>query len=352
MSLRFIDSFDHYDTDAILNKWTRAVLGSGDFAVTTTNARTGPQCMQVRANGIWKTIDRQPTWIIGCAFYPTAAAPLLQLRDEDGNIHNTLSLNSDGTWNINLGQSVVIGTSDPAKALHFNRYYFVEWKQTIGGSGTMRLNGQVIATTTTNTSVDTRTYADSIIIQGPGGGVFHYIDDLYVCDGQDLTSGANPNNDFLGDCRVGVIVPNGTGDLTAWSPVGTATVGTNTFSGTNWRLVNEQPPDNDLTYVTQSATGTTDLYNFQDISASVSVKGIQSNITARKDDQGDRGIALDSKPSSGGAAPTTEFTSTNTYFLNQTYIDYLDQFDLNPVTSTAWTPVEINASQWGPKIVG
>lgn len=351
MSLRFIDSFDHYDTAAILNKWTRAVTASGDFAIVTTNARTGPQCLAVKANGLWKTIDRQPTWIVGFAFFPTQACTVVQLRDEDGGVHNSLSLNADGTWNINLGPAVVIGTSNPTFALHFNRYYFVEWKQTIGGTGIMRLNGQIIATTTTNTAVDTRTYADSVIFQGPGGGAFHFIDDLYVCDAQNINA-ANPNNDFLGDCRVGVIVPDGSGDLTQWSPVGTATIGTNSFSGTNWRLVNEQPPDNDLTCVTQSATGITDLYNFQDISSSITVKGIQSNITARKDDEGDRGIALDSKPSVSGGAPATEFTSTNTYFMNQTYIDYLDQFDVNPATSTAWTPVEVNASQWGPKIVG
>lgn len=358
MSLRFIDSFDHYDSGAILNKWTRAVASTADYAISTTSQRTGRACLKVTGNGVWKTIDNQQTWTIGFAYFPTAAASIVvQVRDGLlDQCQDALKLNADGTWSVYRGDSlsVLLATSNPTYALHFNQYYYIEWQIKIGGTGTgstiLKQNGQtIISTSSINTQVNTNTFADSILFQGPGGSVFNYVDDLYICDGQILSTG-NPNNTFLGDSRVGVLFPDAPGDATALTPVGTATVGTNTFVGTNWRDVNETIPDNDATYVTQSATGSHDLYGFQDVSASVIVFGAQSNITARKDDEGNRAVVLVSKPSVAGAAPVTEFTSTNTFFMNQTYIDYLDQFDINPATTNQWTAAEVNASQWGPKV--
>ena len=202
-----------------------------------------------------------------------------------------------------------------------------------GAAVVIHLNGQEIMNLGgINTDPNNVGGADVVQLFGPGGGARMFVDDFYVCD----TFGHNAT--FLGDTQVGLIMPASDGFYTQWTP---------SPAGTHFSNVNEIPPDGDATFNSDAVVGQIDAYHFQPVDTTRTYFGIQTNITARKDDTGDRGLSPMARI--GGVdfvkVPLREFA-------NQTYIDYTDPYDVNPATGLAWTGTDINNAQFGVKIVG
>lgn len=343
MSLRFCDSFDHYGQDYILSKWTSVFnfgTGGQGLILDPTHQRTGPQCGGFTGNGAFKTIDNQPEWILGAAFSLSAYGGRVQFININV-LQVEMAFQSDGTIAVFNGPNgfnpgVLLGTTSPSVALVLNRYYYIEFRSKMNnglGTAIVKINGQtVLSLSGVNTSQTGVNQADVIQILGPGGSSFMYVDDLYVCD---VNGGVN--NDFLGDVQIGFILPASDGDLTQWTP---------NSGSPHFSRVNENPPDGDTSYVASSTTTQEDLYHFQPVSLTRKILGLQTNIIARKDDEGNRALSVVTR--SGGSDSVAD---TGGRYVNQTYIDYLNQFDVNPLTGLAWTPTSVNAAQWGIKLI-
>jgi len=332
MALRFCDSFDHYATADVLDKWTGFGASSLDFFIDTVHPRTGRACAGILRNGVFKTIADKATWTVGFAVQWNGFGGGLRLVDIN-TTQVSLQLQADGTFLV-FG-AALLGHTDPAFAVNLNRYYYLEVKATIGNSGSceVRLNGQVLLSVS---GVDTdntgNAKADVIQLIGPGGGNIMYVDDLYVNDAD-----GGVNDTFLGDTSIGLIMPASDGDFLQWTP---------TPAGTHFDKVNEVPPDGDATYVSDATPGDIDCYHFQTVDVTRSYKAIQTNIIARKDDSANRALSILTRI--GG---NNFVADPGGKFVNQTYIDYLNQFDVNPATGLAWTGADINAAQWGIKLI-
>lgn len=336
MTLRFCDSFDHYATGDIARKWT-----SNSGMEIVTGGRRGTNCMRTAggtaANAL-KTLTAKTTWILGAAVYYESAfdvdaLPILMVLDA-GTTQCHCTINPDGTLSI-VRNATILGTS--AFALSVDAYYFIEFKVTIGNSGSasIRVNGD---TKLSVSSVDTQNTSNSTANQvrvgfgALGAGVGIRFEDFYACD-----SDGSTNNDFLGDRRVDAYYPTGNGNSSQLT-------GSDGNSTDNYLLVDENDPDDDSTYVESSTSGQKDTYAFQNMSHTpASINGLQINLMAKKDDAGARSIA--SVIRSGGSD-----TDGTTQALSTSYVDYLQISETDPNTAAAWTQSGFDGAEFGVKV--
>jgi len=349
MALIFADSFDHLDSAHLQTKWTSVSsfgLPSQGLKINNTNQRTGPQCGAFSALGAFVTIKNFTTCITGAAFNWQQYGGGV-LYQHLGTTQVQWLINNDGTISVFNGPhgtspGVLLGTTDPSVAITLGKYYYIEFKSLInqtGGTAVLRINGQtVLNLSSVNTSPNGDNVADSVAINGPGGGVgtiFVFVDDLYICDNSGLA-----NTDFLGDLGIGLIMAASDGDFIQWNVSG---------GSAHFSLVNEIPPDDDTTYVWAVAPGSPpfpiDCYHFQTVDPTRTILAIQTNILARKSDTGNRALSVLTRY--GGANSVAD---TSGRFVNETYIDYRDCFDVSPL-GPAWTPAVVNATQWGYQLI-
>ncbi len=340
MTLRFIDSFDHYTTTAdLLQKWT----SQNASVATQAGGRNSTNRAYVSANSSNAYIQKvfsfnKAVWIIGGAFYFTSLNPNSEAGMEildGGTAQVGVYLNNGaGTLSIKRGGSggTVLATS--ANVIGLNQWYFIELKVTIDNAGAyqLKVNGtDWIAAGSGDTQNTGNPYGNQVAYRFGRLDSASYLDDVYICDGDGAT-----NNDFLGDVRVSALFPNAAGTYSQF----------NATSGANYTCVDETTPNDDTDYVYTSGVGSVDTYNFQNSPVgSGTVLGIQSLMYARKDDAGSRYISntvyYNSIIYSG---PITSLGDTYTY--------YMDIREVNPNTSSRWTIPEINASEFGTKLEG
>lgn len=339
MALRFIDSFDHYASADILQKWSTTAGGTAPTIVAS--GRRSTSCLRISgavSSGIIKTFDSQATWVIGCAMNisvaPGVAIQLITCMDA-GTEHLRLRLNTDGTISVLRGGSTVLSTS--VTPVTFGSFFYLEWKFTINdttGSYDVRFNG---ASITSGTGADTRNGANSTANQiqfrgasTPGGN--YDIDDVYICDGT-----GSANNDFLGDVRVDCYMPSGNGNSSQLT-------GSDGNSTDNYQLVDEVSQNGDTDYVYSATVNQKDTYAYTDMSHTpTSIFGLQINMTAKKDDSGTRSIAAVTR--SGGT--DTDGTSQA---LSTSYICYREVSEVDPNTAAAWTRTNLNNAEFGVKV--
>lgn len=335
--IRFIDGFDHYATADITKKWNVAPTAT----INAGGGRFGGNALRVNdvATGyIRKTLDAQPTWIVGFGIIPTAFTypntPVLQLLDQGAN-QVELRVYSDGTLALTRnGASLAGGLS--TFSLKIGAWYFIEVKVTIapaiaGGQAQVHVNGQLVIDVTAGQQTQNTANATANSIQIAGVVPNTSFDDVYICDGTGLI-----NNNFLGDCRVVQVLPNGAGDQTMFGVVGAVN---------NWAAVDEIPPDNDATYVFSQTPGQRDLYVLQAFPLLLAtIKGIQTVLDCRDDDVGPRTVAASIK-TGGTTYDGLAFAPGVTYqFATETR-------EVNPFTAVAWTPADLVALQAGVKLV-
>jgi hypothetical protein len=335
MSLRFTDSFDHYVTADITEKWTAK---TGSPTITASGGRRSTPSLQCGSSsrGVSKALDAQATWVIGVAVkvnsFPSGACPLLGVLDA-GSVQCDVRLVSDGTLRITRN-GTTLGTT--TFALSSGVSYYVEFKATINdatGTAEIKVDGSSkLALTSQDTKSTANATANSIYLgDSPGAGNSCSVDfdDLYVCDGAGST-----NNNFLGDCRVDAYLPSGAGNSTQLTP----------SAGSNYQCVDESAPNDDTDYVEHATVGNLDDYAFADMTHTPSsIFGIQVLANAKKDDAGARSLATVTRSGSTNYAGATQALSTS-------YLYYSDVRETDPDTAAAWTIAGFIASSHGVKV--
>lgn len=337
MTLRFVDSFDHYATADVLLKYTSS---SGTPTISASNGRRSTSSFRTTSTGVLiKTIDAQATWVVGFSFR-TAALPsanpltILELRDA-GTVQVDVRINTDGTMTVTRNGTTL---STSASAVSAGTTYYCEFKATISdaaGSYSLRINGAVF---TSGSGVDTKNTANATAnqiaigaAQNRAQGNFD-IDDLYICDGA-----GSSNNDFLGDVRVDCYMPSGNGNSSQLA-------GSDGNSTDNYALVDEASQNGDTDYVQSATVNQKDTYDFTDMSHTpASIFGVQVNMVAKKDDSGNRSICAVTR--SGGSD-----TDGATQALSTSYVVYTEIRETDPNTAAAWTRTNLNNAEFGVKV--
>lgn len=355
MALLFVDSFDHYDTANLLNKWTTSGLSGTAAALTITSGagrrstsgfRSAVGNFVIATGFIQKVLaPADATCVIGVAVsMPTGLSgslgyQLLSIRD-GSSPQITLRVNPTMQLAVVRGASdgTVLGTTTATLAAGVLTY--VELKVTIhnsAGTVEVRIGG---ATALTLSGVDTQNTGAAqwgSVSLGQQDGVLDSItgaagknvdfDDLYVCDG----SGSAPWNTLLGDCRVDASLPTAAGASTGWTP----------SAGANWQCVDDAAPNDDTDYNQSTAVGQIDSFVVPDAPGGT-IHGVQVVLTAKKLDAGGATIAPVVRIGSTDYVGSDLTPGTTYGFLRAVY-------PTSPATAAVWTTAEFNAAEFGYK---
>ena len=283
------------------------------------------------------------TVIVGVGFFLTSASggspgaanhTIVTLKTGAGAA--VASVGTDGSAHLTVSNSGgVVATGTVVIAL--DTWYYVEAKIVVGSSGSceLHLNGVSGEIASTTASFGT-TNIGQVRFAQPGNNLSDlFLDDLYLLD----TTGAAPQNDFLGDVTVETLYPNGDGTHQDWTP---------SAAGAHFSKVNESSgtyPDGDTTYVSDVNPGDIDTYTVGSLAALTgSVFGVATNLYARKDDAAGRQIA----PVIREAA--TDHVGATTVGLTTSYLFYRQLYQLDPA-GAAWTIASVNGAEYGVKEV-
>jgi hypothetical protein len=332
MSLRMLESFDWSNlTDDYRDKYQSL---SGGASIQP--GRTGPWSLY---DGALRVIfTAKGTWTVGCAVrvnLPLGVPIVLFLCD---GLTPQFRLDMDvgvGVMRVYRGGDmfgvggVLLGTTVTPLPLMPNQWYHLQVKvvvSALAGSVEVFINGlSSLVLVGINTQATVNAWADQLNI----GSGWCGIDDLWVNDGD----GAAPYNGFMGDLKIINIKPIAAGDLTDWTP----------SAGANWQCVDDIPPDGDVTTVASAVVGQIDTYNFENPALTGLIRGVQSNVLARKDDAGVRTIRPIYRQ--GGV----NYLGSNDT-LNVTYKTTKEVMQVDPATTLDWTAANINSAQFGQEI--
>jgi len=344
MSLLFVDSFDHYATADLLTKWTTG----GGSSVIGGSGRFSTNCLQLLSTEtVAKTLAASGgTCIVGMAIYVTPSlvsagsvrGQLLTIND-GATTQVSVYINTTGVLEVYRGTSggTLLGASTFAIAAA--TFYYIEFKVVIhpsAGSFELRVDGSSkLSGSGINTRSSSANQWGQIKIAGAGasGGGSPQVrfDDFYACDGAGTT-----NNDFLGDVRIVRLLPDtGNGTNTGLTPSTGADHGA---------LVREATPNGDTNYNSSASASAKDTYNFPALGVTGTIFGVQVCLSVKKDDAGAK-----------TAAPVYRVSGTDydggTQSLGTTYTYLREITEISPATSVAWTVSEIDASEFGMKVV-
>ena len=371
MALVFADGFDAIKTSGTFNprKWWQNAAPTGNEIVAGRIGGFACRCRHYLQTNIFTA---QTTYVVGCAFQPrsiptTSFGNMVFAFCSDICVHLYLAItpclqlalfrDGPGTSEVLLG----VGPN----VLKLNEWYYVEMKA-LADSGTsgfaeVRLGGvteiNVTGIKTTgddplcagaavsfdnflwkgDTNIVTRTSGSPFTVSVNALANGPYIDDIYICD----TTGSF-NNDFLGDIYVETLLPDGAGNSSGWTPL----------SGSNYQNVDEQAVDDDTTYVSTNTATTTDTYTYSNLAVNTTVNAVQTVAVARFDDGGPHSIAHVARP---GGTDNIGTTQAMPFYVNGgsggSYLDYFEPWDVNPDTAAAWTAAQVNASEFGIRLI-
>jgi len=339
MTLVFCDSFDHYNTTALLSLkgytsitnvgFTTGRNGSG-LSMTATNSLLNKSCFSPTQTAIvagvaYKVVSTLTNNSIISFLDPATSAQITARINSNGSVSIVR-----GAYNGTILATSTNGGSTPALALGV--WYYVEFKVIVdnsNGYAEIKINGVSYITYSGDTQNASDSSVEYLTLRNPGGGTVIF-DDLYVC------SSTGTNSSFLGDIKVECKFANATGTYSEWQP-STGTI--------NYQNVDETTPNDDTDYNSSSGTATADTFNFSDLSTiSGQVFGVQRLLYARKDDAGSHSIAALHR--------NNDINSTGTILsLANTYAYYVDILEKDPSLDENWTISNFNSSEWGYEMI-
>lgn len=347
MAIEWLDSFDHYGTGStsytnMLNGTYTQLQTSSSNDVTCSNlqARTGSNALRIGASDGVISIRRPYSGSLtelytGCALYfetlpASNGQGTLWAPASSGNVKRFwVSWNTIGGLRIydadGPSGGILLGESDPFMTAGVWRYLEMHCIHGTGTSGSLefRCDNNVVYTLT---GINTGSESSQMTIGGEfvSGSPRWWIDDYYL-----LNTSSGEYTGYLGDVRIYTLFPNADAGTPDWTP----STGTDLYA-----MVDEVSQDGDTTYNENDGTvGNQYEVNFDDLPADiVNIYGVQAIMLARKTDAGSAGVTQ-SMDSSGTIGDGTEKTLTTTY------APYSDIFELDPNTTSAWTPTAVNA---------
>jgi len=329
VALRFIDSFDHYDSAHIINKYDTV---NGSPTIVSGGRNSTNRLYLANGTSVNKDFDFLSTCYCGFAFKYTGSstnddaffAVYFGLFDV---LYFRMAPGTDHKIHIYKNASL-LGNSDAAKTLEPDTWYFLEFKviaNSVSGYIEIKRDGETIFTYTGDTNDDADPTTVFMFIGMTSG---NWVEDLYILD-----SAGSTNNDFLGDCRVECLFPSANGTTNEWTP----------STGSNYANVDDTVPDDDSTYNKSLSSNQIDLYAFGNLSESNgTVYGVQSLIYAKKSNSDAHTNAIVVRTSS-----TNYVGDTNT--LTTSYDYYSQVFETDPNDSSQWTIAKVNAAEFGVK---
>lgn len=335
MSALFLDSFDHYD-DLDL-KWDAATLGQY-IDQTVSEGRFTAGALKIGAGGLGssirtKNLTASEEMIAGFAWMNTGDVyDGLFYFGTDGSSQN-YALSIDNVTGIATLTADTGATCATASATFTGSIWqHVEMRVKVHnslGELEIRRNGISVASIT---GVDTLSGTDDTIssfrVRDQSGNQDHYIDDLYIFNGEGTS-----NNTFAGDSRVTVLRPSANGGTNDFTPTGAAT---------NYETQNETIHDGDSTYVEAGQIGAAEDYDnesFADLGISPStIFAVQTVNSAQKTDAGtlqykDEMVIAGVRYDNG-----TEITASSGAYKMTSFVS-----DTDPSDSATWTEAKVEA---------
>ena len=342
MALLYCDSFDHYTTVS-----DKGWAGSGGFGITS-GGRTS-NCAYTQGNwqgGYNGTLQRSFTGttelIFGCAIKVGGAVGSIPWNItfyEGGTSHLQIDVDGSGRLQFRRGAGgTILGTT--TSPLVNSVFVHLQFRLKVHDStGTLTVKIGNIAEITL-TGIDTRNGGSTGAIdtvqfnsgQITFAGAWNmYYDDLWICD-----VAGSVNNDFLGDCTVQALLPNGNGNSSQL-------VGSDSNSTDNYLLVDESTPNSDTDYVESSTPGDKDTYAFGNLpQATGTIKGVQVCPFLKKTDAGTRSVVSVVRLS--GTEEDSAVKNLGTSYAYQT-----DIRETKP-GGGAWSLSDVNAAEFGIKV--
>lgn len=337
MSLIFMDGAD----DGLSAfKWTTGGTRS------TTVARTGPASLLVgggtsgstNPNRTFDAGDRHATMITGFAYYDNGirSFELVNFVGVGGIVHVSVERTASAGFIVRRGTGGTLLASSASSLWTAANWYFFEIKVVIDdvvGVVQIKVNGATVVNfsgDTRNGGADALVYAMNYISDSGAPDRLINVDDLYILNGA-----GSVNNNFIGDCAVKTLYPNGNGNYS--QGVNSASTSVNNYS-----YVNEPGIPNAANYVAFAATGDKDSYTFDDLPAGT-VYGIAQRAYASKSDAGSRTMRNFQR------IAATDYPSAVDQGLSvtPTYLGKSDLIQVSPATGVLWTVTEINGAEFG-----
>ena len=343
MALLWIEGFEDYGTSTstdivpLLQRRYPTVDMSGG-SPTTVNLSTGRfggfTCKRIPAiYGYLYTpaLTTNDTLVVGMGVYTGYSGSNSVIALYDGTTQGVnISLNTQS-----LGVHVYRGGTSLGSGygveIRQNNWYWVEIKvkcHNTSGTVEVRVNGAtVVSLSGVDTQEGTHAYHDVVRL---GFRDVAFIDDVYICDGS-----GTANNDFLGNCRVVSLLPDGDAATLEWTP---------STAGAHYGLVDESFPNDDTDYVEDATSGHVDLYDYGAVPTLGPIRGVQVNTECRNTDANSFSLITVAKSGTIVSEDSAQVIGTQSYTCRRRTLE------TDPNTGDSWTADGLNAAQFGVKV--
>ena len=332
MALLFCDGFDHYTS------WNRKwnTKGGTEANVSIVSGGRNASCMRLYARTDVTKVFGPPASKVYCG-------AAFKFEDTDfgflylkylGAQSVYLYLNTDNTIKVVNAAGTTLGISSSGLNLYIWNYIEFGMEISSTGSYVLKVNGDVWLSGSADLTAGGLTEVNDITLSHNQPSNSVYVDDLYVCD-----ESGSVANDFLGDVTVELLLPSGSGAYSGW----TASPG----GSPNYAHVDEEPPDDDTSYVSASTSGTRDSYIFSDLSVTnASIFGLAVWGLAKKDVSGGAALKAFALQSGSFAYTGSAAVGPETY----DYRGFILQRDEKP-GGGQWEVADVNNSEFGVEVV-
>lgn len=258
MTLIWQDGFDGYNT--LISELEKSFFDVTGVAFNDVNERSGSLCLEVQVGG---TLEFDYDFLFnrsvsaGGAFLfpqlPTGDNQYVLFRIQDSNLVDKfcVTVSSTGELQVRLGGPAAAVDVTATRRVFSGTYYYMEVGFIIDqrrGGYILRLEEEAVAA---KNRIDTYTNTDDIRIirhENTGGPASYFLDDVYYVEGNGVEW---PH--FLGSIRVYTFDPTSEGTLNEWQAYTNGGYGeqNGTFDGltVHFNFIDENPPDDDLTYL-------------------------------------------------------------------------------------------------------
>lgn len=332
MSLIFVDGFD----DGLQSfKWTSyngsttGRSGSG-MSLSTGNVFT--------SKFSFNSPDESATIIYGAAYKVAGAQQSAIVYFKSDNIatyHLTIATNTAKGIDVFRGQFGTLLGSSVSNVIVPGGFQYIEVKATLSdtvGAVVVKVDGVTVVNLATQDTKNagTKTVFDGLEFNQNFASFAAVWDDMYVCN-----NAGSVNNDFLGDCSVQTIYPDGNGNSSQW-------VGSDADSVNNYLLVDENGAPNTSDYVESGTATNIDTYTFGNVTGTPdSIIGVVSRVHAAKSDAGAQLMRQTARIGGVNYPHGTDIS------LSTSYTGYARFMETSPATSVAWTQSEIDGAEFG-----
>jgi hypothetical protein len=258
------------------------------------------------------------------------------LGDSGATTHLTITIDATNKLQLRRGgpTGTVIATETGVRS--DATWVYLEIKATVDdavGTCIVRANGvEVINFTGDTKNAGTATTLDTLSFGFAGNLTAHPIDDLIIMDSTGSTM-----NDFMGDHVIKGLRANGNGAANQWT-------GSDGDSTDNY-LLSDELPFSSTDYVGDFTPGNQDIYAFEDLSITGTVRAVRPLLYAAKTDAGIRSVKALKRATSGTIVGSSDLALSTTYAILDAPIWETD------ADGTAWTVAKVNSAQFGVQTV-